>query len=326
MHNTHIKRTRYFDYDAENKGNPEGDDSEEKDPLEIPETPETPEMPETPETQLPPETTEPHLSCEWSYEGDAPTKWGDLKRCFPVENKCGDGKMQSPIRFITLHTEYSDDDFAIKNYHLFKKLNFVKKQFLRMTVDPSEKAFLLYNKMDGVALVHGNFTLREMHFHTGTDEEKGSEHALPHGRTALEVQFVHVRVDKHDLTDALAEADNVVVIAVLYKVQDTSNPSEAEEDTTEVDAVFEAIATSGDSAKEVRLFDLLGEFADGFYIYKGSLTYPPCTEGVRWLVNRTPLLMQRKTMKLIRDMVPKPSSRIPRDAQDEHQVKLKTFD
>lgn len=41
-------------------------------------------------------------------------------------------------------------------------------------------------------------------------------------------------------------------------------------------------------------------FSRGYYSYVGSLTHPPCTEGVRWIVQPEPLSISCRQMKILR--------------------------
>ena len=51
-------------------------------------------------------------------------------------------------------------------------------------------------------------------------------------------------------------------------------------------------------------YDLFkSQLSDTFYYYKGSLTTPPCSEGVNWFVFSTPLVVNRQTIYNLRAVV-----------------------
>ena len=47
---------------------------------------------------------------------------------------------------------------------------------------------------------------------------------------------------------------------------------------------------------KLRVRDLLPPLMNSFYRYEGSLTTPPCSEGVTWIVMSTPMHVSKKTI------------------------------
>ncbi|MGR5194238.1 carbonic anhydrase [Vibrio rotiferianus] len=105
-----------------------------------------------------------------------------------------------------------------------------------------------------------NFTLKQFHFHTPSENHvDGKEYPL-------EAHFVHSDED-----------GNLAVVAVFFKVGE-ANPALAKllqnipdkEQNVAIKAPFDA--------------DALIPMDKEYYRFNGSLTTPPCSEGVRWLV------------------------------------------
>jgi carbonic anhydrase len=116
------------------------------------------------------------------------------------------------------------------------------------------------------------YALVQFHFHAP------SEHTVDGEHFPMEMHFVHQ-----------AEDGALAVVGVLIE-EGARNPSIAllwaqlaavpgTERTVQIPADFADHVFSGD--------------ATGIYHYGGSLTTPPCSEGVQWYVRRTPTQLSR---------------------------------
>lgn len=47
---------------------------------------------------------------------------------------------------------------------------------------------------------------------------------------------------------------------------------------------------------------LMPEFSRDYFTYTGSLTFPPCTEGVRWVIKPEPLMISSRQVKKFRKL------------------------
>lgn len=132
---------------------------------------------------------------------------------------------------------------------------------------------LLNNGHTLQAIVSGNnplqidgktFQLKQFHFHTP------SENLLKGKQFPLEAHFVHAD-----------EQGNLAVVAVMYQVG-SENPL--------LKALTADMPTKGNSTQltqGIPLTDWIPE-SKHYYRFNGSLTTPPCSEGVRWIVLKEP--------------------------------------
>jgi carbonic anhydrase len=116
-------------------------------------------------------------------------------------------------------------------------------------------------------LKQDRFQLTQFHFHSP------SEHQINHRPAAAELHFVH-RNDRNQL----------LVVAVLLE--------EGEPNSALASLLRSPSATS---ALRLDLNQLLPSTTE-HYEYVGSLTTPPCTEGVQWIVMRSPLSLSAEQL------------------------------
>ncbi|MEI8634465.1 carbonic anhydrase family protein [Vibrio sp. PP-XX7] len=118
---------------------------------------------------------------------------------------------------------------------------------------------------DNVLVVDGQeFTLKQFHFHTPS-ENLINDHQYP-----LEAHFVHAN-----------RAGELAVVSVMYDAG-TAN--------AELAQLAKELPQSGHTVKLEQPFPVQSMLpsTQSYYRFNGSLTTPPCSEGVRWLVLKQP--------------------------------------
>lgn len=182
----------------------------------------------------------------WTYTGDAgPAHWGTLS---PDFGACGSGQRQSPIDIVP-PSQASLDPVEL-HYGGATTTVVNNGHAIQLHVEPGN-----WLEVDGT-----RSDLAQIHLHSP------SEHRIKGEQFPLEAHFVHT-----------GEAGKLTVMAVLYR-------------TGEASALLTGIQSSltGD-AKEAAPFTVpLSAIGPGthpsYFRYEGSLTTPPCTEGVAWYV------------------------------------------
>uniref|UniRef100_A0A8B9S6J9 Carbonic anhydrase n=1 Tax=Apteryx owenii TaxID=8824 RepID=A0A8B9S6J9_APTOW len=184
----------------------------------------------------------------WGYdEHNGPAHW---KEVFPVAN----GDRQSPIDIKTEETNVEFDDTVNKSV---------------LTGGP----------------LSGTYRLRQVHFHWGSSDEAGSEHAVDGMKYAAELHVVHWNAEKYSsFVEAARQSDGLAVMAVFLKVGEC-NP-QLKKITDRLDTIRikgkRALFTNFDPSC------LLPKSLD-YWTYFGSLTVPPLLESVIWIVLREPI-------------------------------------
>nr|GMD17597.1 bifunctional monodehydroascorbate reductase and carbonic anhydrase nectarin-3-like [Ipomoea batatas] len=215
---------------------------------------------------------------DWGFSYDenserGPSHWGELR---PEWWQCGAGKMQTPIDLESKPVVYSNLLGLIRKYYITDIATLQNRGYDMMLSWPLGRQ--RYISIDGI-----RYSFRLVHWHSP------SEHVINGTRYDLEAHLVHVSND-----------GKIAVLAVLYQIGETPDRilSLIEDDLKEL------AATVG-VKKDVGYLDpnLLQARGRWYYRYMGSLTTPPCTEGVVWTVMGTIRSVTKEQVALIRNAI-----------------------
>jgi carbonic anhydrase len=205
--------------------------------------------------------TEGHGEVHWGYEGEiGPEHWADLSPNFAT---CRDGVEQSPID-LTGATEVRGATLGRRLGETF--LTFEQRARVMDIVDNGHTIQVTTDAPVSLELDGVHYELVQFHFHAP------SEHTIDGEYSPLEVHLVHE-----------SAAGGLAVIGVL--VEDG-----------EYDPIWEpiigALPDGPDDPRHLEGLDLdmreLRPLPKRYYRYRGSLTTPPCSEGVEWIVMAEP--------------------------------------
>lgn len=188
---------------------------------------------------------------EWGYTGPTgPDHWSELSSTYKV---CNTGQQESPI----------DLKDAIP-----ADLGTLGIKWSPMPIHATNNGHTVqYDAPAGnsFSMMGGTYALAQFHIH------HPSEHLLNGERFPLEIHFVHKMAD-----------GRIGVIGVLV-AEGAANPT--------LQKLLDAIPASAGKTTDGPSFDprALLPKNHGFDRYEGSLTTPPCSESVDWVVLRTPI-------------------------------------
>ncbi len=201
----------------------------------------------------------------WGYSGQTgPTHWSEVS---PV---CKSGRAQSPVNIT--HAERRDLPSVEFSYHP-AALN---------VIDNGHTVQVNYAPGSTLKVGDKTYELLQFHFH------HKSETAI-HGRhSPMEVHLVHKDKD-----------GNLAVVSVLLQ-QGRANPAVA---TTwsNIPSVKEKEASP--AGVEIQAAQLLPA-NHRYYTFPGSLTTPPCTENVTWLVMVSPMTVSKEQIEQFAKLYP----------------------
>ena len=187
----------------------------------------------------------------WTYAGakDGPDAWGSLATDFEA---CSAGRMQSPIN-LDGDASVGAEAVAIEfDYHMTPLTILHNGHTVQVN----------YAKGSGITIGGERYELLQFHFHSP------SEHLVAGAAADMEMHFVHIN-GKGELA----------VVGVMF---------DAGSENLALREIWAAMPKKSGAPREHENVVLNGrDFLPGdrsYYRYMGSLTTPPCSEGVNWYV------------------------------------------
>ena len=196
----------------------------------------------------------------WGYSGhEGPSHWGELSPEFEL---CGSGKNQSPVDLKGMIE--ADLEPIIFDY----------KPMPLEVVNNGHTIKVAYENESSIKIEGQTFKLLQVHFHSP------SENLIDGKSFPMEAHLVHAD-----------DNGNLAVVAVMFeKGADNSTIN-----TVWAHMPFKVGKVVSQSKIPVDLNEMLPENRD-YYRFNGSLTTPPCTEGVRWFVMKEALQTSQKQL------------------------------
>ncbi|XP_076644445.1 carbonic anhydrase 2 isoform X2 [Halictus rubicundus] len=142
------------------------------------------------------------------------------------------------------------------------------------------------------------YQVDHLHFHWGAKNSRGSEHTLDGVRYPMEMHIVHRNKAYSNLSDALNHENGLVVLGIFFQEENNKLLHPILNDLKEVQWMNNETRLS----IPITLASLLPRNTDVFYVYKGSLTTPPCNEVVTWMIFSTPVPISLKQLNWFRSL------------------------
>ncbi|MBF7683274.1 carbonic anhydrase family protein [Acinetobacter sp. B5B] len=197
-------------------------------------------------------------SIHWGYDEQiSPEHWGHLSDQF---KSCDTGKNQTPIN---IQNTYKSQ--AIHQLNIQYKTSPNDIIFNGHTVQINTKT---NDHHDYIVIDHDQFFLKQFHFHTP------SENQIYGKQYPLELHFVHAN-----------KKGELAVLAVMFNL---GKPN------SELSKLWKDLSPEENKEKtfsqRINIEKLIPR-NHGYYRFSGSLTTPPCTEGIVWIVLKQPLTL-----------------------------------
>lgn len=209
----------------------------------------------------------------WGYDAEnGPERWGELNHDWVL---CAEGRHQAPIDLSGAEQAKFDE---MKLEFPSAGLTIVHQTNVFDVIDNGHTIQINYDQGETFEIGSESYDLRQYHFHAP------SEHTVNGRHYPMEMHLVHTSKDK-----------KLAVIGVF--IEDGRH-----------NAAFDIIWSNlpQKTGQEVHLEKVQVDIDDMLpenkttYRYSGSLTTPPCSEGVRWFVFVEPIQLSGNQIKVFR--------------------------
>ncbi|MGH0118113.1 UNVERIFIED_CONTAM: hypothetical protein FKN15_043613 [Acipenser sinensis] len=164
------------------------------------------------------------------------------------------------------------------------------------------------------------YRLCQFHFHWGESNAVGSEHTIDGTLFPAELHLVHWNSSKYkSFEEAVMEGDGLAVVAVFLKIGKRHEGLQKLVDALpavrhKIGKRHEGLQKLVDALPAVRHKDSVVEFTSfnpscllptclDYWTYSGSLTTPPLTESVAWIIKKRPVEVSHDQLAVFRSLL-----------------------
>jgi carbonic anhydrase len=228
----------------------------------------------------------PGVFAEWGYLGNTgPSKWGQLDPGFAM---CARGKLQAPIN---ITKKFKTAPYELKINYQPASMTIVNDGATSLTIGSSQVItqhghgiqlnFPQSGVKETITFKNRDYRLVQLDVHTP------SETAFNNQTFPMEIHFIHQGDD-----------GQVVIMTVLAKAGVANSELQKIVNHFPADTAIEHVINS----EKINPAGLLPARHD-YYSFTGSLTTPPCAEGVQWIVMRDFITVSTSQIVLFRKAV-----------------------
>jgi len=202
---------------------------------------------------------------KWNY--DDPSEWSEIDPAFTL---CRAGKRQSPI------------DIKETSFANLGRIQFKYRAGAREIVNNGHTIQVNMRHGNYIKVSGKRYDLKQFHFHAP------SEHTVNGKASDMVAHFVH------------QASDGEVAVVAMVMESCKYNPT--------LDKFWIRMPKKAGQkrrlSRRIKVQSLIPRKQD-YYFYTGSLTTPPCTEGVKWMVLKRPVEVSADQIKQFTDLFPK---------------------
>lgn len=229
---------------------------------------------------------------DWGYSNDnGPEVWPKL---FPVAA----GVRQSPV---DIDTDNAAGDNELESRKLaFSYEGQTDLQLINTGAGWKVQVPQEESRLEGGPLGNDIYRLEQFHCHWGETCDEGSEHTVNGKPYSGELHLVHWNTTKYgSFAEAAQYDDGLAVLGIFLEVGE-----EEHEEIQKICSQLSDIRTKNSTCNltaDINPMKLLPDSLT-YWTYLGSLTTPPCSECVTWIVFKKPIKVTDKQLEQFRSM------------------------
>nr|CAD7444219.1 unnamed protein product [Timema bartmani] len=150
------------------------------------------------------------------------------------------------------------------------------------------------------AMLPNMYQLDSFHFHWGSKNNQGSEHVLNGIQYPAEMHIIHRNTRYSSIQEAQHFSHGLTVLAFFFQLRDKVNQA--------LSPLIDNLPSVRKDGKSIplnislTLASILPRDKEVYYTYRGSLTTPPCSEAVTWIVFPEAIFLSHYQMKKFRQL------------------------
>ncbi|XP_072161390.1 carbonic anhydrase 1-like [Bemisia tabaci] len=149
----------------------------------------------------------------------------------------------------------------------------------------------------------GDFLLAQCHFHWAPESFQGSEHEANRQKFSMESHFVHHNSKFGSVAEAQGKAGGIAVVGFFLRVVPDANPNQKFNLIVERVRQIQEFESEVIGTPDILTFAKDVAAPQNYFAYNGSLTTPPFSENVTWIVYPSEILITEEQVAPFRQLL-----------------------
>ncbi|EEB13824.1 carbonic anhydrase, putative [Pediculus humanus corporis] len=158
-------------------------------------------------------------------------------------------------------------------------------------------------EITGLPLNNECYVFNRLYFHWGPTDTEGSEHTIDYERFPLELHMIFLKDGYSNPMEAHYDQNpnGIVIVAFLFEITPVDNPGFLSIIIDNLNNVKNP--KSSCHIQPFSLNDIYPQFDYNYYKYEGSITQPPCSEIVTYIIQSETIAVSKRQMSRFRKLL-----------------------